>query len=273
MVVEVTLGLVQENKASGRIFVLSDIDGTLVPHPFFSGLTNAERGRYVARMQALFEHRNFGVVTGRAEDSYERLQHDSGLASRRPVFLGLEFATHLLGRSERFYTAPAAASLARLMSDLAHTLGERLEFASDEDILTRMARGRMEGYVLEPKTLVAQVEWYFPQLALQEAFGHFLREWLNPRLLAAPDLAVQLFPSRIDVLARGFVPKSGFFERLPPGVFETLFKGYDTLVVLGDELYDSYMFQYVKTLQGGFHSANPAAPCDCKFDIFAGAHF
>jgi|GEM_PF-4818336 len=243
--------MVVKVSSAGRTFVLSDIDGTLVPHPFFSGLTNTQRAAYIERMLALFAREDFGVVTGRAEESFQRLFSDSNLKPCRPKFLGLEFAAVMLGRDEAYVTPKNFAPLNTLMRELAEATGARQDFASDEDLLTLMARGRIEGYLLEPKSRLAQVEWYFSDVRRQEAFGHFLREWLNPRLLDLPEITVQLFPTRVDLLERGFRPKWGFFERLPPGIFERLFSGYSRLVVLGDELYDSYMFRYVKTLQGG----------------------
>jgi hypothetical protein len=233
----------------GPLFILSDIDGTLVPHPYFSGMASSQRARYVERVASLFSDERFGLLTGRGLTSFERLLSDANLSrALRPHFLGLEFGAHLYAGQANLFQSPVASGVHAVLNAIGEAFGQMVlknpNLAPKDDLLTRMAQGRMEGFVLEPKALIGQVEWFYPDALTQEAFGHFLSEVVNPLVLNQPDVALQVFPSRIDVLQRGFVPKAGFLERLPSSLLGN--GPAPHVIALGDELYDSYMFRYLR---------------------------
>ena len=243
-------------------FILSDIDGTLVPHPYFSGLTTAERAVYVKRMARCFDSPRFGLITGRGRASYDRLLADSGVAlahPAHPALLGLEFGAHLQARETILHESSAYAPLHAILDSIDEAVGtaalQRPEYASEGDLLSRMAQGRIQGFVLEPKALIGQVEWYFSEASTQAAFGHFVTNLINPLLIEHADVAVQVFSSRVDLLARGFVPKADLRERAGADAFDAATGGARSIIALGDELYDAYMFRYLRSLQGSVFSS------------------
>jgi hypothetical protein len=245
MVVEVT----GPRTGEAGTFVLCDIDGTLVPHPYFSGLTAEARAAYVVRMARLFAHPRFGVMTGRTLESFERMLSDAGVApTARPRFLGLEFGAQLFSPRGPLAESTPFRPLSRILDAIGAAVGERPEYASRDDLLTRMARGSMEGFVLEPKALIGQVEWYFADSHLQHSFAELLHGLVNPLLLDEPQVSVQLFPQRVDFLMRGFTPKAGFLERMGEARAHEALGGARRVIALGDEPYDGYMFRYLKEL-------------------------
>lgn len=256
----------------GPLFILSDIDGTLVPHPYFSGMPSSQRAHYVHRVAALFDDDRFGLLTGRGHTNFERLLSEASLPTTlRPALLGLEFGAHFYRRNCTLFESPACPGVQGLLAALAEAF-ERATvrnptFLPKDDLATRMALGRIEGFVMEHKALIGQVDWHYSEAFTLEAFGHFLVEEVNPLLIHQPNVAVQVFPSRIDILQRGFVPKAGFFERMPGSTFKS--KTPVHIIALGDELYDAYLFRYLRqrgevpSSNGGHESSPPFASVRC----------
>jgi hypothetical protein len=232
------------------VIVLSDIDGTLIPHPFLSGVSTEAKGEDVMRMFALFEHKNFGLVTGRRKVGFERFFREYPLSERLPAFLAVEFATHVAVLGKWVVQRIQNESVAKLMRELNERVSAQSEFCVGHDLGAALNRGWFDTYFLEEKTLCAQIEGHFPDPALLRRYFSFVEGILNPYTVGANGLAVQSFPSmgRIDVLEPGFVPKSGFWPVIEAHR-EALNLAPDaelTVVALGDEHYDSYMFRYLK---------------------------
>jgi len=230
--------------------VLSDIDGTLIPHPFLSGVSTEDKSEDVARMFSLFEHKNFGLVTGRRKAGFERFFREYNMAETFPAFLAVEFATHVSVFGKWVVERSQNSSVSRLMKELAAEIGAYSEFNEGHNLAQALQRGWFDTYFLEEKTLCAQIEGHFPDAEKLAKYFAVVEKILNPYTIGAGALAVQSFPSmrRIDVLENGFLPKCGFWPTIESHR-EALGICADselTVVALGDEHYDSYMFRYLK---------------------------
>lgn len=219
--------------------VLSDIDGTLVPHPYGSGVPLERRATYVARLAALCQSPSFGLVTGRKLAGFERLFTECGHPPVCPVVLGVEFGAHCYLRGVAIYEHQANAALAAIAHALHAALATRPEFSSPLSLIAQMAQGCIEGAVIEEKAAILQIDWRFKHEATEHLFEEFLFELLNPLLASERGLFAQVFGRRIDIAELGFVPKQAVWPKIQRFFSESTGK---TLVLLGDELYDSYMF-------------------------------
>jgi hypothetical protein len=237
-----------------RVLVLSDIDGTLVAHPFLSGKNLDARRESVHRMFNLFSHPNFGIVTGRRKEGFERFFAEYDLEYRLPAFLGVEFATHHAVHGEWVVWKEQSALVRRVMQSLQRVVEANAEFGKGHDVFQALRAGKIETYFLEEKTVCAQIEAHFPEAALQRRFFSLVEDVVNPLAAGNAGLALQGFFSmgRLDILEKGFVPKAGFWGTIEK-YREDMSLAPDselTVVALGDELYDSYMFRYLRSELG-----------------------
>jgi trehalose-6-phosphatase len=233
-----------------RVLVLSDIDGTLVDHPFLSGSHVEARRNSVERMFRLFENPNFGIVTGRRKEGFERFFREYDLAYSLPHFLAVEFATHHAVKGEWVVWRERNDHVNELMKALKYRVELDAEFGAGHDVFMALQKGKIETYFLEEKTICAQIEAHFPSVALQQRFFSIVEEHVNPLVTGFSSLTLQSFASmgRLDVLEKGFVPKAGFWPTIERHreAFDLVVDSDLTIVALGDELYDSYMFRYLK---------------------------
>ncbi len=236
------------------VLVLSDIDGTLIPHPFLSGVSTEDKSEDVSRMFSLFGHKNFGLVTGRRKAGFERFFREYRMTETFPAFLAVEFATHISVFGKWVVERAQNSSVSRLMNELAEEICTYPEFNEGHNLAQALQRGWFDTYFLEEKTLCAQIEGHFPSPEKLARYFAVVEKILNPYTIGAGALAVQSFPSmrRIDVLENGFLPKCGFWPTIESHR-ESLGICADsdlTVVALGDEHYDSYMFRYLKNELG-----------------------
>ncbi len=240
---------------ASRVLVLSDIDGTLVDHPFLSGSDVSARRSSVERMLKLFRFPHFGLVTGRRKQGFERFFKEYDVPMIMPSFLAVEFATHLAVCGEWVQWKQQNQNISNLMRILQNHIEANSDFGKGPDIIQALQSGTIETFFMEEKTICAQIEAHFPSEILRRKFFSIVEEIVNPMVAFHGGLVLQSFPSmgRLDVLEAGFVPKCGFWktiedhrDRLGLVPNEQL-----TVVALGDELYDSYMFRYLREEIGG----------------------
>lgn len=232
------------------MLVLSDIDGTLIPHPFLSGVTVEDKAEDVLRMFALFKNKNFGLITGRRKAGFERFFREYSVPETFPAFLAVEFATNIAVLGKWVLERSQNSSVSSLMRNLSAEICSHQEFMQGHDLASALQRGWFDTFFLEEKLLCAQIEGHFPDSKKLARYFGVVEKILNPYTIGADALAVQSFPSinRIDVLERGFIPKCGFWPTLEAhreslGICAN---SELTIVALGDEHYDSYMFRYLQ---------------------------
>jgi trehalose-6-phosphatase len=252
-------------KAHKKKSVISDIDGTLVPHPYFSGISAAERKSNVRRLAELCKVPQFGLVTGRTWEGYNRIFSDSGETATFPSLLGLEFGSQLYQQNKQILTTPNSPGMHKLLDELSAELELFPEFRNTEDLFSRMKSGKIHGLVIERKAAISQVEWYFSEPHIQSKCAHIVKSHINPVLLEPTDVTIQLFDNRIDLISTGYIPKQGFLDlsvsnrdkeitarldnqQSSPDPYSDFSGG--LVLALGDEFYDSYMFRYLKSLEG-----------------------
>jgi hydroxymethylpyrimidine pyrophosphatase-like HAD family hydrolase len=236
-----------------NVFVISDIDGTLVPHPFLSGKSVSERRISFERMLDLFRYENFGLMTGRREAGFERFSKEYDVPIAYPAFLGVEFGAHLAVRGQWMVRSEQNNELAQLLSTVENAIVSHPHFESGNEVENAFRKGILDTYYIELKARIAQIESHFPDAESNRIFQETVEEIVNSECIGASTLAFQSFASqrRLDVVERGFVPKSGFWPTLSAHLLPRLGINRTTVVALGDELYDSYMFRYLKTLGEG----------------------
>ena len=241
---------IQALKSEGRkLWVLSDIDGTLVPHPYFSGLSAAERVAYVDRLSALCVFPNFAVMTGRMVEGYRRLFEDSGRSLVFPAALGLEFGSLLYHSGKQWNTCLPYAPLQELVADLEAELAKEPAFLIGSNLYERMKSGKMTGFVRELKHQLAQIEWYLDNEVLKRKCMQTVRDFLNQSLLGkGQPFRFQFFENRVDLLQPGFTPKATF--SLSDFFGADFDPTKDFVLALGDELYDDHMFWHLKSQLG-----------------------
>lgn len=233
-----------------EVFVVSDIDGTLVPHPYFSGIDVAGRAQYIRRVIDLFDRPNFALVTGRMKAGWERLFKEAGVARRFPKILGLEFGAQLYVDGELVHERAQNPLIHAIAEHMAAALGEVPEFQVGESFEAQREKGLMRGYVIEEKATIVQIDWNFPDPGVSMRFVEFLTEKLNPYLTRSNEVYAQVLPHRIDVCEAGFVPKAHVWADLCARVERGLLPAgaRPRAVVLGDEIYDGYMFNAFEAL-------------------------
>lgn len=230
------------------IFVISDIDGTLVPHPFLSGKNVDERRRSFVRLLDLFRYDNFGLMTGRRQVGFERYGSEYQLPVIYPAFLGVEFGAHLAVRGEWVSRSPQNEELASLLGQVERAVSSLSGINSVGDPEEALRRGVVESHYIELKCRIAQLESHYPTPEANRLFQETVEQIVNAQCIGPSTLTFQSFASqrRLDVVERGFVPKSGFLPTLARHLFPRRGVNSTTLVALGDELYDSYMFRHLK---------------------------
>lgn len=236
-------------------FIISDIDGTLVPHPYHSGLSQAERNPYVHRLSRLLDLPTVACVTGRGRNNWNRLWSDAGLTQKMPRLAGLEFGAevYLHGKAEPY--AHISAQREMVLQELKDEIKKHDVFRSQADPAEIMSTGRLSGYYIEEKHQIAQIDWSFATPALNLKFAEIVFGVLNPHLVKNPAIKAQVFHQRIDVLERHFIPKaalSAFVQRWVEDLAEEV--SAPICHVFGDELYDDYLFSSIQELQGSLFS-------------------
>jgi hypothetical protein len=233
---------------SHGLFVISDIDGTLVPHPFLSGKNVNDRRRSFERLLELFRYDNFGLMTGRRQVGFERYGSEYQLPLIYPAFLGVEFGAHLAIRGEWVSRSPQNEELAELLGRVEQAVAALPGLHHGGDPEEALRKGAIETYYIELKSRIAQVEAHYPTAEANRLFQETVEEIVNAQCIGPSCLTFQSFASqrRLDVVERGFVPKSGFLPTLARHLLPRGGVNSTTLVTLGDELYDSYMFRYLK---------------------------
>ena len=232
--------------------VVSDIDGTLVPHPYSSGMSVQQRAGYIQRFGALCSRPFFGVVTGRKKAGFDRLRQEGQLSAQLfPAFLALEFGGQIFFEGNQVHAHEPNALLQKYVLELCGALRTHAEFSVLENIESQIQQGRMRGYVIEQKAAIVQLDWYFSDDAVRSAFTEFLFRFVNPYLLKTNQVYGQVFGHRFDLCEVGFVPKHGVWQKAPAAWKKNITSNglvKPELIVLGDELYDAYMFQSFKAL-------------------------
>ena len=233
-----------------ELYVITDIDGTVVPHPYHSGLTQSQRNPYIARLLALMHNHHVACVTGRTLAGWKRLWCEAGLEPHLPRLMGLSFGADVYSHGHHVHARPPSQEMDVVVRELKEALGQEADFRSQADTDDIMRRGLLQGYSFEAKTHIVQIDWNFPTEAKNLRFAEHVFRALNPHLAKATSLRCQVFHRRIDILANGFVPKAELAHHLTQWVHETRLADprQPDCVVLGDELYDDYLFESVKAL-------------------------
>lgn len=233
------------------VLVISDIDGTLVPHPFSSGVSLKDRAHHVERVGKLFKHKNFGLVTGRTRAGVKRLFSESGMESSEPYFLGVEFAAHLYQENKALQERPQDKVLVEIKELLDTELarfGEAIDFLGPNFI----SNGRLSGYFMELKSAMLQIEWDLGSAQKDAQFNTHLSYLLNPYLRRHEIVYTQVYANRLDLVSANFIPKQKFWKYAEKS-FKQAMTPKPALYLLGDELYDAYMFEeFIKLHKGEF---------------------
>jgi hypothetical protein len=145
---------------------------------------------------------------------------------------------------------------AALDDELSAALDAIPEFRNQADTAEVMSKGKLQGYSIEVKPRIVQIDWNFATESLNLRFAEQVFHTLNPHLARKAALRCQVFHRRIDILSDGFVPKAELAHHVADWVQNTRLApaGGNTTqlpecIVLGDELYDDYLFQSIKTLK------------------------
>lgn len=255
--------LEQTKETVPELYVITDIDGTVVPHPYHSGLSQEERNPYIARLLELMRNHHVACVTGRTMAGWQRLWHEAELEPHLPRLMGLSFGAEVYEHGRHVDPhKPTSAELRSVVTELRHTLNHEPTFRQHADTKDIMLRGRLQGYYFEEKTHIVQLDWNFASEAMNLRFAEHVFHVLNPHLAKATSLRCQVFHRRIDILANGFVPKAELSRHVEHWVNTTrlapdpslVLKGHSKshdkpfCLVLGDELYDDYLFESMNAL-------------------------
>ena len=237
-------------------YIITDIDGTVVPHPYHSGLTQSERNPYITKLLHLMRNHHVACVTGRTLHGWKRLWTDSGNDPHLPRLMGLSFGAEVYFHGKALPVTPNSHELEQATHELSAALDAIPEFRNQADTADVMSKGKLQGYSIEVKPRIVQIDWNFATESLNLRFAEQVFHTLNPHLARKAALRCQVFHRRIDILSDGFVPKAELAHHIADWVQNTRLApaGGNTTqlpecIVLGDELYDDYLFQSIKTLK------------------------
>jgi hypothetical protein len=237
-------------------YIITDIDGTVVPHPYHSGLTQSERNPYITKLLHLMSNHHVACVTGRTLHGWKRLWTDSGNDPHLPRLMGLSFGAEVYFHGKAQPVTPNSHELEQATHELSAALDAIPEFRNQADTADVMSKGKLQGYSIEVKPRIVQIDWNFATESLNLRFAEQVFHTLNPHLARKAALRCQVFHRRIDILSDGFVPKAELAHHVADWVQNTrlapaggITNQLPECIVLGDELYDDYLFQSIKTLK------------------------
>jgi hydroxymethylpyrimidine pyrophosphatase-like HAD family hydrolase len=236
-------------------YIITDIDGTVVPHPYHSGLTQSERNPYITKLLHLMRNHHVACVTGRTLHGWKRLWTDSGNDPHLPRLMGLSFGAEVYFHGKALPVTPNSHELQQATHELRAALDAIPEFRNQADTAVTMSKGQLQGYSIEVKPRIVQIDWNFATESMNLRFAEQVFHTLNPHLARKAALRCQVFHRRIDILSDGFVPKAELAHHVADWVQNTRLAPVDSrgqlpeCIVLGDELYDDYLFQSIKTLK------------------------
>jgi hypothetical protein len=239
-------------QATRELYIITDIDGTVVPHPYHSGLSQEQRNPYVARLLELMRNHHVACVTGRTLAGWQRLWREAGHEPHLPRLMGLSFGAEIYYHAKHVDGRAQSAELTQVVHELHAALETEKDFRNQAEADDIMRHGRLQGYFFEEKTHIVQLDWNFATEALNLRFAEHVFHALNPHLAKATSLRCQVFHRRIDILANGFVPKAELAHSVRRWVDDTRLTDAarrPDCLVLGDELYDDYLFESMKRLE------------------------
>lgn len=254
-------------------YIITDIDGTVVPHPYHSGLTQSERNPYITRLLELMRNHHVACVTGRTPQGWRRLWTDSGNDPHLPRLMGLSFGAEVYFHGKALPVTPSSHELTQATEELRTALAAIADFRNQADTAVVMSKGQLQGYSIEVKPRIVQIDWNFATESMNLRFAEQVFHTLNPHLASKAALRCQVFHQRIDILSDGFVPKAELAHHVADWVQNTRLAAAENrehlpeCLVLGDELYDDYLFRSIKTLKPkvfghvrciGVRNGNPA---------------
>ncbi len=234
-------------------FIVTDIDGTLVPHPYHSGLSQEERNPYVQRLVELISRDHVACVTGRSMWGWRRLLEDAGEKPGLPRLAGLEFGADVYFKGNQVPQKKSSGEIALVVSELKEELSQHAEFRSQTEVGQIMSAGKLNGYFIEEKNQMVQIDWSFATEGLNLKFAELVFSVVNPHLAHNQALKTQVFHQRIDLLENDFVPKASLSQHLREWVNDVSPQSsvaHRRCLAFGDELYDDYLFKSLKALQG-----------------------
>ena len=228
-----------------QTLVISDVDGTLVPHLYFSDLSPQARESAVRRMERLCQHPRFGIVTGRRRASLDALFASAGFpgAPDSCRLLACEFGAHIQSSGSLVRESPQDPHVLRVHGRLQEALAQGTLPRSD-------GRFPLRGVFVEHKPSSVQIDWDLGDAAANLDIFREVSVLVNG-LVLEHSLGMQVFRNRVDVLAPSFQPKRGLVPWILRA-FPEVRSGPHELVLLGDELYDNGLFE--EFLQGAASS-------------------
>ena len=142
-------------------YIITDIDGTVVPHPYHSGLTQSERNPYITKLLHLMRNHHVACVTGRTLHGWKRLWTDSGNDPHLPRLMGLSFGAEVYFHGKALPVTPNSHELEQATHELRAALDASPEFRNQADTADVMSKGRLQGYSIEVKPRIVQIDWNF----------------------------------------------------------------------------------------------------------------
>ncbi|MGA1296364.1 MAG: hypothetical protein ACO3X1_13720 [Burkholderiaceae bacterium] len=264
----------QSRSQSRELYLVTDIDGTVVPHPYHSGLSQEERNPYIKKLLDLMRNHHVACVTGRTMAGWQRLWREAEIEPHLPRLMGLSFGADIYEHGKHVDVRKPSRELSEVVTELRNALEGEPAFRQQADTRDVMLRGRLQGYYFEEKTHIVQLDWNFATEAMNLRFAEHVFHVLNPHLAKAASLRCQVFHRRIDILANGFVPKAELASHVTEWVHNTRLaqvvpsrvtnkrnshtaslhaEGHPLdpkpeCLVLGDELYDDYLFESMRSM-------------------------
>lgn len=235
-----------------KVLIISDIDGTLLPHPFEYENSSFDRQAMTSKFSQFCGHPQFWIVTGRRKSGYEKIFTDVNMQPKFAKVTGLEFGSHLFFEGQVVHEPQQNQNLVKMVERFMAASATHEVFAPFVVGKLQYLTGSLNGFIVETKAWLAQTEWSFPKSQkMHLEFEDFYRFLLNELLHDIPDVYLQIFLNRIDFVQRDFVPKAGMWSRLQKHVPQNDLNQYQgwELIVLGDEWYDACMFKDLKQFE------------------------
>lgn len=243
------------------LLVISDIDGTMIPNPYYAPIGEKEHAALCRRFfDLLKKHPQLWLATGRTIETYARLVTFSGDVAY-PEFLLSEFGSDIYRMGDAYLRLPADPVLMeceRVFTDLLAEMNYPEDLSDGEQGL--------HGVCLETKRRIMHVDW---DLGSKELDNKFLTEFPE-RIRSLPEvrgLSVRVFGQlrRIDICSPEFSPKVSVWQALGPLIGDK-----KEIWVLGDDEYDRAMFEALQKAVPGarvrFASANSAIRGDISLE-------